>query len=150
MVVIGATAVLCALLFAVFRYSKIGIAMQASSQNQLAAYYMGIPVKRLNGLVWGAGRGGGGHRRPAARAHHLRARQHGLHRPEGLSGRGGRRLRQPARRHRRRADHRHGRSRSSGFYLPEGFKDIAPYIVVLLMLMVKPNGLFGEKLRKKV
>ncbi len=53
MVVIGATAVLCVLLFALFRYSKLGIAMQASSQNQLAAYYMGIPVKRLNGLVWG-------------------------------------------------------------------------------------------------
>ena len=33
---------------------------------------------------------------------------------------------------------------------PEGFKDIAPYIVVLLMLMIKPSGLFGEKLRKKV
>ncbi|MEO5844739.1 MAG: branched-chain amino acid ABC transporter permease, partial [Caldimonas sp.] len=53
MVVIAATAVLSALLYAMFRYSKIGIAMQASSQNQLAAYYMGIPVKRLNGLVWG-------------------------------------------------------------------------------------------------
>ncbi|MCM2253112.1 MAG: branched-chain amino acid ABC transporter permease, partial [Ramlibacter sp.] len=53
MVVIGATALLCLLLFAMFRYSKVGIAMQASSQNQLAAYYMGIPVKRLNGLVWG-------------------------------------------------------------------------------------------------
>ena len=38
----------------------------------------------------------------------------------------------------------------SGFYLPDGFKDTAPYIVVLVMLMVKPNGLFGEKLRKKV
>jgi branched-chain amino acid transport system permease protein len=38
----------------------------------------------------------------------------------------------------------------SGFYLPEGFKDIAAYVVVLLMLMLKPNGLFGEKLRKKV
>jgi branched-chain amino acid transport system permease protein len=38
----------------------------------------------------------------------------------------------------------------AGFYLPEGFKDIAPYIVVLLMLVLKPNGLFGEKLRKKV
>ena len=38
----------------------------------------------------------------------------------------------------------------SGFYLPEGFKDTAPYIVVLLMLMVRPNGLFGERLRKKV
>jgi branched-chain amino acid transport system permease protein len=33
---------------------------------------------------------------------------------------------------------------------PEGFKDIAAYVVVLLMLMLKPNGLFGEKLRKKV
>jgi branched-chain amino acid transport system permease protein len=32
-------------LYALFRYSKLGIAMQASSQNQLAAYYMGIPVK---------------------------------------------------------------------------------------------------------
>jgi branched-chain amino acid transport system permease protein len=38
----------------------------------------------------------------------------------------------------------------SGFFLPEGFKDIAAYVVVLLMLMVKPNGLFGEALRKKV
>ena len=38
----------------------------------------------------------------------------------------------------------------AGFYLPEGFKDIAAYVVVLIMLMVKPNGLFGEKLRKKV
>ena len=38
----------------------------------------------------------------------------------------------------------------AGFYLPDGFKDTAPYIVVLVMLMVKPNGLFGEKLRKKV
>ena len=38
----------------------------------------------------------------------------------------------------------------SGFYLPDGFKDTAAYIVVLIMLMVKPNGLFGEKLRKKV
>ena len=38
----------------------------------------------------------------------------------------------------------------SGFYLPEGFKDIAAYVVVLIMLMVRPNGLFGERLRKKV
>ena len=38
----------------------------------------------------------------------------------------------------------------SGFYLPEGFKDIAAYVVVLVMLVVKPNGLFGENLTKKV
>ena len=38
----------------------------------------------------------------------------------------------------------------SGFYLPEGFKDIAAYVVVLVMLVVKPNGLFGGSSRKKV
>ena len=53
LVVIAFTTVLCLGLFAMFKYSKLGIAMQAASQNQLAAYYMGIPVKRLNGLVWG-------------------------------------------------------------------------------------------------
>jgi branched-chain amino acid transport system permease protein len=38
----------------------------------------------------------------------------------------------------------------AGFYMAEGFKDVAPYVVVLIMLVLKPNGLFGEKLRKKV
>ena len=38
----------------------------------------------------------------------------------------------------------------SGFWLPEGFKDVAAYVVVLLMLVFKPNGLFGDNLRKKV
>src|SRR5690606_11403478 len=52
LVIIGATAALCGGLWMLFRYTRVGIAMQASSQNQLAAYYMGIPVQRLNGLVW--------------------------------------------------------------------------------------------------
>ncbi len=51
--IIAVTAVLCSALYAMFRYSKVGLAMQATSQNQLAAYYMGIPVRRINGLVWG-------------------------------------------------------------------------------------------------
>ncbi len=53
LVVIAASAVLCALLYAMFRFTRLGVAMQAASQNQLAAYYMGIPVQRLNGMVWG-------------------------------------------------------------------------------------------------
>ena len=53
LVIIAATLLLCAVLFALFRFTRIGIAMQAASQNQLAAYYMGIPVRRINGLVWG-------------------------------------------------------------------------------------------------
>jgi len=32
--------------------TKPGLAIQAASQNQLAAYLMGIPVKRFNSLVW--------------------------------------------------------------------------------------------------
>lgn len=148
-VVIGATAVLCAVLFAMFRYSKLGIAMQAASQNQLAAYYMGIPVKRLNGLVWGLAAG------VAAIAGLLLAPITFVHANMGFIGLkafpaavvggfgslpgaivGGLII---------------GIVEAvAGFYLPEGFKDIAPYIVVLIMLVLKPNGLFGEKLRKKV
>ena len=149
LVIIGVTAVLCAGLFAMFKYSKLGIAMQAASQNQLAAYYMGIPVKRLNGLVWGLAAG------VAAIAGLLLAPITFVHANMGFIGLkafpaavvggfgslpgaivGGLVI---------------GIVEAlSGFYLPEGFKDIAPYIVVLLMLVLKPNGLFGEKLRKKV
>ena len=149
MVVIGATAVLCALLFALFRYSKLGIAMQAASQNQLAAYYMGIPVAKLNGLVWGLAAA------MAAIAGLLLAPITFVHANMGFIGLkafpaavvggfgslpgaivGGLVI---------------GVVESlSGFYLPDGFKDTAAYIVVLIMLMVRPNGLFGDKLRKKV
>lgn len=149
LVIIGATAVLCLGLYAMFRYTKLGIAMQASSQNQLAAYYMGIPVQRLNSLVWGLAAA------VAAIAGLLLAPITFVHANMGFIGLkafpaavvggfgslpgaivGGLII---------------GIVESlSGFYLPEGFKDIAPYIVVLIMLWIKPNGLFGEKLRKKV
>ncbi len=149
LVVIAVTTVLCVLLFAMFRYSKLGIAMQAASQNQLAAYYMGIPVKGLNGLVWGLASA------VAAIAGLLLAPITFVHANMGFIGLkafpaavvggfgslpgaivGGLVI---------------GIIESlSGFYLPEGFKDTAAYIVVLIMLMVKPNGLFGERLLKKV
>jgi len=51
--IIVGTVLLCGVLYVFFSRTRLGIAMQASSQNQLAAYYMGIPVKTLNGLVWG-------------------------------------------------------------------------------------------------
>jgi branched-chain amino acid transport system permease protein len=149
MVVIGATAVLCGLLFALFRYSKLGIAMQAASQNQLAAYYMGIPVQRLNGIAWGLAAA------VASIAGLLLAPITFVHANMGFIGLkafpaavvggfgslpgaivGGLVI---------------GIVESfSGFYLPDGVKDTAAYVAVLIMLMVKPNGLFGEKLRKKV
>jgi branched-chain amino acid transport system permease protein len=149
LVVIGATVVLCLLLFGLFRFTRIGVAMQAASQNQLAAYYMGIPVKRLNGLIWGISAA------VAAVAGVLLAPITFVHANMGFIGLkafpaaviggfgslpgailGGLVI---------------GLVESlAGFYLPEGFKDIAAYVVVLLMLVIKPNGLFGETMRKKV
>jgi ABC-type uncharacterized transport system permease subunit len=149
LVIIAATAVLCAVLYAVFRFTTVGIAMQASSQIQLAAYYMGIPVQKLNGLVWARAAA------VAAVAGLLLAPITFVHVNMGFIGLkafpaavvggfgslpgaivGGLII---------------GLVESfAGFYLPTGFKDIAPYIVVLVMLWFKPNGLFGEKLRKKV
>ncbi len=149
LVVIGATAALCAILYFVFKHSKIGIAMQAASQNQIAAYYMGIPVKRINGLVWGLAAA------VAAVAGILLAPITFVHVNMGFIGLkafpaavvggfgslpgaivGGLII---------------GVVESlAGFYAPEGVKDVAAYVIVLVMLMIKPNGLFGDKLRKKV
>lgn len=50
--IIGVTIVLTVVLYFYFNRTKLGVAMQASSQNQLAAYYMGIPVKRIHSLIW--------------------------------------------------------------------------------------------------
>lgn len=148
-VVIAATLGLCLALYGLFRFTRIGIAMQAASQNQLAAYYMGIPVKTLNGLVWGLAAA------VSAVAGLLLAPITFVHANMGFIGLkafpaavvggfgsvpgaivGGIVI---------------GISESlAGFYLPEGIKDVAPYVLVLLMLAIRPNGLFGESARKKV
>jgi branched-chain amino acid transport system permease protein len=148
-VVVVCTAMLCLVLYGVFSHSKVGIAMQAASQNQLAAYYMGIPVKRLNGLVWALAAA------VATVAGLLLAPITFVHANMGLIGLkafpaavvGG-------------FSSLPGAivggviigvvEALAGFYLPEGFKDVAAYAVVLLMLAIKPNGLLGENLRKKV
>jgi len=147
--VIVATAVLIAVLYAFFRYTKIGIAMQATSQNQLGAFYMGIPVRRINMLVWGISAS------VSACAGLLLAPITFVHVNMGYIGLkafpaaviggfgsipgalvGGLIV---------------GVVESlAGFYFPEGFRDIAAYVVVLAMLAIKPSGLFGEPTGKKV
>jgi len=149
LVIIGCTAALCLALWAAFRFTRIGIAMQAASQNQLAAYYMGIPVQRLNGLVWGLAAA------VATVAGVLLAPLTFVHANMGFIGLkafpaaivggftslpgaivGGLVI---------------GIVEAlSGFFLPEGFKDVMAYVVVLVMLTIRPTGLFGERIRKKV
>ena len=147
--IIAGTLILCLVLYLFFAKTRLGVAMQASSQNQLAAYYMGIPVKRINGLVWGLAAA------VAAIAGLLLAPITFVHANMGFVGLkafpaavvggfgslpgaivGGLII---------------GIVESlAGFYAAEGWKDIAPYVAVLLMLWVKPSGIFGDKLRKKV
>ena len=149
LVIIAATVMLVSALYVFFRFSRVGIAMQAASQNQLAAYYMGIPVRRLNGLIWALSAA------VAALAGLLLAPLTFVHVNMGFIGLkafpaavvGG-----------------FGSlpgaivggiiigvvEALSGVYLPEGFKDVAAYVVVLIMLAVRPNGLFGETMQKKV
>ncbi len=53
--IIVATILLVGALYLFFSKTRYGIAMQAASQNQLAAFYMGIPVKRLVSITWAIG-----------------------------------------------------------------------------------------------
>lgn len=147
--VLVSTIGVCLLLYLMFRHTRMGVAMQAASQNQLAAYYMGIPVRRMNGMVWALAAA------VATFAGLMLAPITFIHANMGLLGlkafpaaviggfgslpgaiAGGLII---------------GVVETlSGFLLPEGFKDISAYLVLLVVLFVRPHGLFGENLRKRV
>jgi branched-chain amino acid transport system permease protein len=147
--IIVGTVVLCGVLYAFFTYTKVGVAMQAASQNQLAAYYMGIPVKRMFSLIWAISAG------VAALAGVLLAPVSLIDINLGFIG-----LKAFA------AAVLGGFGSIpgalvggltiglielfSGTYLPHGFKDVAAYVVLLLVLAVRPQGIFGTAGRKKV
>ena len=148
--VIVATAILCTLLYLFFNNTRLGTAMRATSENMLAAYYMGIPVKRVVSLIWAISA------MVAACAGVLLAPITFIHSNVGLAlglkafpaavlggfgsipgaVAGGLII---------------GVIETmAGFYWPPGWKDAAPYLVLLGMLLLKPEGLFGQLGRKKV
>jgi len=149
LVVIAGTAVLSILLFLFFRYSSLGVAMQASSQNQLAAYYMGIPVKRVFSLIWAISA------IVAAVAGTLMAPISLVSPQMGFLGIkafaaaviggfgslpgaliGGLII---------------GISEQmAGTYLPMGFQEISAYAIMFLVLTIRPQGLFAQIQQKKV
>lgn len=52
LVIMGSALLIAVGMWLFFRRTRLGVAMQAASQNQLAAHLNGVRVKRLNSLVW--------------------------------------------------------------------------------------------------
>ena len=149
LVVIAGTALLCIALWAFFRFSRIGIAMQAASQNQLAAYYSGVPVKRVTALVWGISAA------ISAAAGVLVAPIMLIDPVMGFLGIkafaaaivggfgslpgaivGGLLIGVV--------------EQFAGLYLPAGLGEVSAYVILLAMLFLRPQGIFASMQQKKV
>ncbi len=146
--IVVATVLLVGVLYLFFGRTRVGVAMQASSQNQLAAYYMGIPVKRLTSITWAIGA------MIAAAAGVLLAPVTQVDTTIGLLG------------IKAMAGAIVGGFGSipgallgcvligviepfADYYLP-GIKGISAYVVMLVVLFVRPEGLIVQTYQKKV
>ena len=149
LVIIATTVVLTFALYFFFAKTKLGVAMQAASQNQLAAYYMGIPVKRVASLVWALSGA------VAAIAGILFATKGAVDPSAGLLG-----------------IKAYAAAAIGGFgslpgalvggiivglvepfasyYIQAGYSQIAPYAILLLVLIFRPGGIFNQTMAKKV
>jgi branched-chain amino acid transport system permease protein len=147
--VILMTVALILVLVAFFRFTRIGVAIRATSQNQLAAVYMGISVNMVFSLTWiiSAALGGiAGILLAPITFVHVNMGFIGLKAfPAAVLGGfgsipgamvGGIII---------------GVTESlAGVYLPIGWKDVAAWIILILVLIIRPEGLFGIQEKKKV
>ncbi len=149
LVVIAGTAILSLALFLFFRYSSLGVAMQASSQNQLAAYYMGIPVKRVFSLIWAVSALVAGVAGTLMAPISLVGPQMGFIGIKAFAAAviggfgslpgaliGGLII--------------GGSEQLAGTYLPTGLQEITAYLIMFLVLTIRPQGLFAQIQQKKV
>ncbi len=147
--IIVGTVLLCGVLYLFFCKTRVGVAMQAASQNQLAAYYMGIPVRTIFSLIWAISAG------VACVAGILLSPVSMIDVNMGFLGIkafaaaviGG-----------------FGSipgalvggvvvgivEQFAGYKLPAGFQEVTSNVVLLLMLFVRPQGLFAERMGKRV
>jgi branched-chain amino acid transport system permease protein len=147
--IIVGTVLLCGVLYLFFSKTRLGIAMQASSQNQLAAYYMGIPVRTVFSLIWAISAG------VAAVAGILLSPVSMIDVNMGFLG-----LKAFA------AAVLGGFGsipgalvggvilgvveQLAGYFLPPGTQDVTSNVVLLGVLVLRPQGLFGQTIRKRV
>jgi len=149
LVIVGVALAVTAALLLFFRGTRLGVAMQAASQNQLAAYLTGVRVKRVNSMVWALAGA------TAAVAGVLLAPitlvditlwfvvlkalaalvLGGFGSIAGaiVGGLSIGLIEQYA-----------------GVYLPDGSKDVVAYVVLIAVLIVRPHGLLGEAHGKRV
>lgn len=149
LVIVGGALGVTALLYVFLQRTRLGVAIQASSQNQLASYLCGVRVKRLNSMVW-------------AISGAIAALCGVLLAPISLVDLGlwfvmlkalaalvlggfgsvpgailGGLLIGLV-------------EQFSGVYLPDGFKDVMPYLVLIVVLVFFPRGLIGEAHGRRV
>jgi branched-chain amino acid transport system permease protein len=148
-VTILVTALLTLSLWAFFAKTRIGLAAQAASQNQMAAYIVGVPVHRINSIIWGLSGA------VSTIAGVLYASKGAIDPNIGLLG-----------------IKAFAAAVIGGFgslpgallggiligvvepvaarYLPGGISQMSPYIIMLAVLVTRPNGLFAQFHAKKV
>ena len=147
--IMAITVLLIIVLYFFFNKTKAGVSMEAASQNQLAAYLMGISVKKVFSNIWGISA------MVAAVAGILLTPIQFLNYNMGFIGLkafpaavlggfgsipgaivGGIII---------------GISESlAGIYLPRGFKEVFAWVILILVLMIRPEGLFGIHQKKRV
>lgn len=149
MAVIILTVVLVLLFYVFFKHTEVGVSLRATAQNQLAAVYMGVDIKGVFSLTWGISAsvaGAAGVFLASITMVHVNMGFIGLKAfPAAVLGGfgsipgaivGGAII---------------GVTESlAAVYLPIGWKDIVAYIILILVLMIRPEGLFGIQEKKKV
>jgi branched-chain amino acid transport system permease protein len=152
LIAIGVAAVLIVAFFAAFKYSSWGVAMRASAEDGETAALMGIRLGRVSALAWivagvlaavaalflvGAPTPG-----VSAAVYSVALRAFPAAILGGLDSTGGALV---------------GglligitESLASGYqdhllFLGRGFGDVVPYVVMIIVLLVRPSGLFGTK-----
>lgn len=148
-VILAMVAAITAGLWAFFRFTRAGIAMQAASQNQLAAHLNGVRVKGLNSLVWALGGATAALAGVFLAPVSLVDLSLWLVTLKALAAivlggfgsipgaiLGGLLIGLV--------------EQYAGVYLPHGFKDIAAYLVLIAVLILRPRGLLGEAHGRRV
>ncbi len=148
--IVGVAAVLAGALFAFFRFTRIGVAMQACMDNPTAARLMGIPTRRIHSLAWMLSHVIGavaGLLIAPVTFLHFTMMQHVLHFAFAAAVLGG-------------IFSLPGAllggivigisSNLTGMYVSSTWKEVVPFIVMLAILIWRPHGLFSARMVKKV